>query len=333
MQPRTLTIAGSDSGGGAGIQADLKTFMAFSVHGSSCITAITAQNTVGVQDIAPLNPSIIKGQITSVLSDIGADCIKIGMLFSSDIINAVAESLDEHSSIPVVIDPVMVATSQSRPLLSPDAIDTFKSRLLPKAFILTPNVPEAEVLTGTRLHTLDDMRVAAEMLSKAGSKYVLVKGGHLPFASQPNGTSGDQEADLEIIDLFYDGTTFTEIRNPYIRSKNTHGTGCTLSAAIASCIARGMSPLESVVEGIHYVRSGMKHGFSLGQGHGPINHFFHIPKLQFSSQARFIDHCIEKDPVSWRKYQFHPFVERVADGSLPLDTFRHFLRQDFLFLK
>ncbi|KAI8829166.1 pyridoxamine kinase, partial [Chytridium lagenaria] len=151
MQRRALTIAGSDSGGGAGIQADLKTFMSFRVHGSSSITAITAQNTVGVQDIEPLRPDIVTHQIVSVLSDIGADSIKIGMLFSSDIINAVADTLEEFRSIPLIIDPVMVATAQSRPLLSPNAIDTFKTRLLPMAYILTPNIPEAEVLTGVRI--------------------------------------------------------------------------------------------------------------------------------------------------------------------------------------
>ncbi|KAI8850627.1 Ribokinase-like protein [Chytridium lagenaria] len=288
MQRRALTIAGSDSGGGAGIQADLKTFMSFRVHGSSSITAITAQNTVGVQDIEPLRPDIVTHQIVSVLSDIGADSIKIGMLFSSDIINAVADTLEEFRSIPLIIDPVMVATAQSR---------------------------LSEVLTGVRIQCAEDMRESARILSMAGSKYVLVK-------------ANVNDQNQVIVDLFYDGENFVEIRNPYIHSKNTHGTGCTLSAAIASCIAHGYTPnkikaIQSVREGIDYVRAAMKNGFSIGSGHGPVNHFFHVPCLQLQSPAQF--HLEE--------ISAHSFVEAIALGTLDVNLFRQFLKQDFLFLK
>ncbi|KAJ3103806.1 hypothetical protein HDU97_009811 [Phlyctochytrium planicorne] len=339
--PTCLTIAGSDSGGGAGIQADLKAFMALKVHGSSCITAITAQNTVGVQDIFPLPTQIIKSQIESVISDIGADAVKIGMLFNSEIIHAVADSLEALNLKKVILDPVMVATAQSRPLLSPDAIDTFKSRLLPLALILTPNVPEAEVLTGLKIENSDGMRAAAIDLHKLGARNVLIKGGHLPFKA----SGCESENEMEVLDLFFDGKAFVEFTNPFISTKNSHGTGCTLAAAIAAGIARGLEgifgtfssitvlEIQAVKGGIHYVRAAMTFSFPLGKGHGPVNHFLHIPDMEFQCVDSIVGYLVESTKALWAKFQNHPFVLKVENGSLPLSSFQYFLKQDYIFLR
>jgi hydroxymethylpyrimidine/phosphomethylpyrimidine kinase len=260
---RTLTIAGSDSGGGAGIQADLKTFSACGCFGMSAITAITAQNTCGVTAIHPVPPAIIAAQIRAILDDIGTDAIKIGMLHSSDVITCVAEILREYGCGNIILDPVMVTTSGHR-LMEGDAVATLKKNLFPLASLITPNIPEAEILTGRKISTVDDMIGAAHRLSTEHSLSVLLKGGH-----------GKGET---IIDVYREKDNDIEIlfENKRIPTKNSHGTGCTLSSAIAAFTGRGESPADAIRFAEEYLHKAITAGsrFSLGKGHGPVHHFF-----------------------------------------------------------
>jgi hydroxymethylpyrimidine/phosphomethylpyrimidine kinase len=264
MQPtaKALTIAGSDSGGGAGIQADLKTFTAFGVYGMSAITAVTAQNTVGVSGFEALSLGLIAAQITDVATDIGVDAAKTGMLASAEIVRLVAERVRALAIPNLVVDPVMVATSGDV-LLAADAQEAVRTALLPMALVVTPNAPEAEVLTGRTITSLQDMRAAARDLHGMGVRWVVVKGGHLPF-------EGDA------IDVAYDGREFTELRSPRYATKNTHGTGCTLSAAIAAGLAKGRDPLTAITRAKQYVSRAIETSLAIGHGHGPTNHLVDV---------------------------------------------------------
>ncbi len=255
--PRALTIAGSDSGGGAGIQADLKTFSAFRVFGMSVITAVTAQNSLGVQGIENLPPAFVARQLRSVLSDFGADAAKCGMLSTAPIIDAVAEVLAECPIPHLVVDPVMVAKSGD-PLLRPDARQALVGRILPLALVVTPNLPEAEALSGIPVTGREAMEEAARRIHALGPRHVLVKGGHLP---------GDA------VDLLWDGSAFTAFSAPRVDSPNTHGTGCTFSAAIAAGLALGQSPIEAVRRAKAYVTRAIQEGFQAGRGVGQLRHF------------------------------------------------------------
>ncbi len=262
MMPRVLTIAGSDSGGGAGIQADLKTMSALGCYGMSAITAVTSQDTCGVHGVQEMPPGFVADQITRVLEDIGADAIKIGMLSSAPIIEAVADALKYHAAIPIVLDPVMVAKSGDA-LLRQDAQRALKSRLLPLARLVTPNLPEAAALVGIPVVTDADMERAGRMLFATGAKAVLIKGGH---AEGPM-----------VRDHLYGAYGSAEIfEHPRIDTKNTHGTGCTLSAAIASYLARGLPLTEAVRHAGDYVHGAITHALPLGKGHGPLNHLWNL---------------------------------------------------------
>ncbi len=255
--PRALTIAGSDSGAGAGIQADLKTFAALRVYGLSALTAITAQNTQGVHAVQDLPPELIRAQIDAVLEDIGADVAKTGMLSSPAIIEEVARCVSRWN-LRLVVDPVMMAKSGD-PLLQPEAVTTLSTALLPLAEVITPNLYEAEVLTGQRIETLDDMRAAAQVIYALGPRHVVVKGGH-------------RVADP--VDVYFDGERFVELRGDRILTRHTHGTGCTFSAAIAAFIARGL-PVDAAVAGAkNYITEAIRHAPGLGSGHGPVEHFW-----------------------------------------------------------
>ena len=258
-----LTIAGSDSGGGAGIQADLKTFAAHGVFGTSALTAVTAQNTLGVTDVHVLPVSIVRAQIDAVIADLGADAVKIGMLATADIIAAVAEAIDAHQLRPVVLDPVMVAKGGSR-LLEQDAVEAMKSVMLPRCAIVTPNLAEAEVLTNATVRDEAAMERAARVLVDAGAGAALVKGGHL---------EGGRIADI----LWTEGRrhTFTATR---IETPHTHGTGCTLSSAIAAHLALGQPMVKAVELAIGYVRDAIAAAPGLGKGRGPLDHMArHFP--------------------------------------------------------
>jgi len=255
--PKALTIAGSDSGGGAGIQADLKTFSAFRVFGMSVITAVTAQNSLGVQGVENLPPAFVARQLRSVLEDFGADAAKCGMLSTAPIIEAVAAGLTERRIEKLVVDPVMVAKSGDR-LLEPDARAALADRILPLALLVTPNLPEAEVLAGMRVAEPEDMEEAARRIHLMGPRYVLVKGGHL---------KGDAT------DLLWNGREFTRFSTPRIDSQNTHGTGCTFSAAIVAGLARGQALGDAIRSAKAYVTRAIREGFQAGRGVGQLRHF------------------------------------------------------------
>lgn len=256
-----LTIAGSDSGGGAGIQADLKTFSALGVYGMSVLTSITAQNTIGVQGVHDLPPDFVGLQIDSVMQDIGADAVKTGMLSNAQIIKIVSKKIREYQVRNLVIDPVMIAKGGDR-LLREDAVKELKEDLIPLAMVITPNFSEAEVLSGLRIQNIEDMKEAAREIYKLGAKNVLVKGGHL--------------LSKEAIDLLYNGKTFSEFKAERIDTKNTHGTGCTLSSAIAAELAKGKKIEEAVDIAKKYITLAIKHSLDLGHGHGPLNHLVRL---------------------------------------------------------
>lgn len=254
--PRALTIAGSDSGGGAGIQADLKVFFALGCHGMSAVTALTAQNTVGVDGIFEVTPEFVSAQIDSVASDIGIDAAKVGMLASSAIVEAVAKAVTAHDIAPLVVDPVFVSKHRNR-LLAEDAIGAFKEILFPLASVITPNLFEAAALVGGEIGSLADMESAARELHALGPRAVLVKGGHLDVD--------------DAIDVFYDGAEITRFSGPRFATQDTHGTGCALSAAIAARLARGDELSEAVGFAKGFVSGAIEHGLRLGRGYGPVN--------------------------------------------------------------
>mgnify|MGYP001412615130 CR=1 FL=1 len=255
-----LTIAGSDSGGGAGIQADLKTFAAHGVYGTSVITALTAQNTTGVKGVMEIEPSFVALQMQAVLEDMDVAAIKIGMLSGSEIIRQVALTLQDYPDIPVVLDPVMVAKSGDH-LLQPEARQALIDHLFPLARVITPNLHEAGVITGSQVHDVESMQQAARTIKSMGAGHVLVKGGHLP---------GDA------VDLLFDGSGFVTFSAPRLSNKNTHGTGCTFSSAIAANLAGGLELKEAVQRAKDYITGAVKNAFPVGKGVGPTHHFFNI---------------------------------------------------------
>lgn len=260
--PRALTIAGSDSGGGAGIQADLKTFAALGVYGMSVVTAVTAQNTIEVAAIAEVPEEVVIAQIDTVLEDIGADAIKIGMLSSTPIIQNTADRLEAWGIPHLVVDPVMISKSGA-PLLQPDAIGALKKDLLPLATIVTPNVPEAEVLAGRQIASPAHAQEAAKAIRALGPETVIIKGGHLEGPP---------------VDLVYHDGQFTPIESERIDTKSTHGTGCTFSAAIAAFLARGIETMEAIRLAKLFVENAMRNAQPLGEGHGPLHHFAPLPE-------------------------------------------------------
>ncbi len=256
--PRLLTIAGSDSGGGAGIQADLKTFAAFGGYGMSVVTAVTAQNTLQVAAIHEVPPDIVAAQLDAVFDDIGVDAVKIGMLGSAAVIEAVAENLRRRTGLVVVLDPVMVAKSGDA-LLQESAVEALVELLLPLATVVTPNLPEAARLTGLAVDSEEERRQAALYLAGEGGA-ALIKGGH-----------GEGEV---LVDLLFDGEAFRRFSHPRLTTSSTHGTGCTLSSAIAAGLGEGL-PLPEAVEGaIDYLQGALRAAYPLGSGHGPVNHLY-----------------------------------------------------------
>ncbi len=260
-----LTIAGSDSGGGAGIQADIKAMQANGVFAASVLTAVTAQNTRAVTAAFELPLDLIEAQLDAVLDDLPVAATKTGMLSSSAIIETVARKIEERGIEPLVVDPVMISKS-GYPLLQAEAVETLKTRLLPRATLVTPNVHEAAHLTGLTIQTLDDAREAAQRIQAMGAQAVLVKGGHL---------DGESEA----VDVLYDGQRFHTYRAPRIDTPHTHGTGCTYAAAIAANLARGYPLRGAVARAKRYVTEAIRHGLAIGQGHGPTHHFYFLQGL------------------------------------------------------
>ncbi|UQD51148.1 bifunctional hydroxymethylpyrimidine kinase/phosphomethylpyrimidine kinase [Bacillus methanolicus] len=261
---KALTIAGSDSGGGAGIQADLKTFQELEVFGMSAITAVTAQNTLGVQGVYPLSVQAVEQQIESIGTDLGADAVKTGMLFNSEIIYAVAGKIKKFGWKNVVVDPVMIAKGGA-PLLQNDAISALKKHLLPLAEVVTPNIPEAEALTGIKIETIEDRFESAKHIFELGARNVVIKGGH--------------EIASEAVDVLYDGREFYYFKSKKIETKNTHGTGCTFAAAIAAELAKGNTVQNAVQTAKNFIAAAIENQLGIGQGHGPTNHWAYRQKL------------------------------------------------------
>ena len=253
-----MSIAGSDCSGGAGIQADLKTFAANGVYGTSVITSIVAENTNRVLSVWEMDVKAIEDQIDAVFEDIPIDAVKLGMLKSAPVMCAVAQKLSQYQATLVVTDPVMHAKS-GRALVEKAALATMRETLIPLTFLLTPNIPEAQVLSGVQIETQADMQRAAEKLWRMGAANVLVKGGHLPGAPT---------------DVLFDGKCFSIFRAKRVATPNTHGTGCTLSSALAAGLARGMDVKTAVQHGKHYVTQAILHALPIGKGHGPTHHFY-----------------------------------------------------------
>ncbi|WP_027091937.1 bifunctional hydroxymethylpyrimidine kinase/phosphomethylpyrimidine kinase [Cohnella thermotolerans] len=258
--PRALTIAGSDSGGGAGIQADVKTFQELGVFGMTALTAVTAQNTLGVKGVYPMSVEAVERQIEAIGEDIGADAVKTGMLFNSGIIRCVADQLVRFGWDKVVIDPVMIAKGGAE-LLQEEAVRALRERLLPLALVLTPNVPEAERIAGVPVRGLEGRKEAARILADLGVRNVVMKGGH--DDSDPN----------RAIDLLYDGRDFYEFSGPRLETRQTHGTGCTFAAAITAELAKGRTVLQAVETAKQFIQAAIVDSLHLGQGHGPTNHW------------------------------------------------------------
>jgi hydroxymethylpyrimidine/phosphomethylpyrimidine kinase len=254
-----LTIAGSDSSAGAGIQADLKTFAALGVYGTCAITAITAQNTTGITELFPLSADLVTAQIESIAADMPPHATKVGMLANAAIVEAVAAAIEALDLPFVVVDPVILSKSGTR-LLDEDGIQMLRAELLPRCTVVTPNIPEAEVLSGRRIGSIEDVRAAARDIHQAGGSAVVITGGH---------AAGDH-----IVDLLYDGVIFTEIQTIRVNTPHTHGTGCTFAAAIAANLATGRSLVDSMVNAQGYVGGAVQRGLAIGRGQGPLNHFW-----------------------------------------------------------
>ncbi|MEZ7171953.1 bifunctional hydroxymethylpyrimidine kinase/phosphomethylpyrimidine kinase [Sporosarcina sp. OR05] len=276
MTSVALTIAGSDSGGGAGIQADLKTFQELGVFGTSALTAVTAQNTLGVHGVYPIEAAGVTAQIQAVLDDFSVGAVKTGMLFSADIIEAVAVSLRNNGCPPLVIDPVMIAKGGAS-LLKDEAVTALKAHLLPLATLVTPNIPEAEVLADMTIQSTADYEEAANRILSSGAKAVILKGGH---------SNDAQFAE----DFFFgaDGYSFT-IKSERIATKDTHGTGCTFSAAITAFISQGKSLQEAVREAKVFIQAAISDGLQLGGGHGPTNHWAYNRLKQDAKEVVIIE--------------------------------------------
>ncbi len=262
--PVALTIAGSDSGGGAGIQADLRTFAFQRVHGTSALTCITAQNTLGVNRVDALPPEAVAAQIEAVVQDIGVQGIKTGMLLNAEIVREVARQVERWELQPLVVDPVMVSRTGAK-LLAEEAIQAIRERLIPLAQVVTPNRYEAQILAGMELQSLADMEEAARRIHVLGCKAVLVKGGSMP-------------GELQGVDVWFDGERLEVLKRERIPTRHTHGTGCTLSAAIAAQLAWGKDPLTATLMAKAYVTEALRHPLAIGAGQGPVGHFY--PLLQ-----------------------------------------------------
>jgi len=328
IPPRAMTIAGSDSGGGAGIQADLKTFTAFQVYSTSVIAALTAQNTTKVSGIHAVPSEFVEEQLVDILEDIGTDSVKTGMLFNTDIIRTVVKVLKKYNVTKVVVDPVMIASSGAK-LLQDDTIEVVRNELLPIAYVITPNIPEAEVLTGLTIKSIDDMKAAAKKLYEMGVKYPLVKGGHIAFKSDNEVAKNGEEA-AYITDVLYDGKDFFEEKMEYVHTQNTHGTGCTLSSAIAAGLAKNESVITAYRNARDYLQNALKYSFNLGKGHGPLNHYHN--SVLFPDNRTFVETLKDYAKKEYSDYVNHEFVNRIADGTLPVESFRHFLCQDYIYL-
>ncbi|CAG8955247.1 hypothetical protein HYFRA_00011229 [Hymenoscyphus fraxineus] len=352
---RILVIAGSDSSGGAGLEADQKVIAAHGCYAMTATTALTAQNTMGVFDIHHTPPEFVGKLIGLCVSDVGVDVVKTGLFFllltysqyilvfggcmlaSAETIRVIAVELEKFDVKTLVVDPVMVSTSGSH-LLPESAVRHLIDLLLPKATIVTPNIPEAKlILSQAGMSTsgsqgVGEMVEIAKLVQSLGPKYVLVKGGHLPLRKDGTVARNEEEKEVVVDVLFGEGQV-TMIESPYLRSRNTHGTGCSLASAIASNLANGMEMVRAVKSACRYVEAGIRTSVEMGKGNGPINHFHSVYSLPFAP-GRFIEYLLERSDVqkAWKEHTEHDFVAGMADGTLPIESFKYYLIQDYLYL-
>ncbi|KAI2639848.1 Phosphomethylpyrimidine kinase-domain-containing protein [Hypomontagnella submonticulosa] len=332
-----LVIAGSDSSGGAGLEADQKVIAAHGCYAMTATTALTAQNTTGVEDIHHIPPEFVRKQIDAVFSDIEPGVVKTGMLASARTIEVVSQALRDYKVETLVLDPVMVATTGAK-LLPSQAVNELRTLLLPQTFILTPNIPEAKLLISdsgnepVNIQRVEDLEVIARKVLELGPKWVLIKGGHVPFKKDGSIAVNPEEREL-VVDLLFGEGHATRIESPYIDSRNTHGTGCSLASAIASNLSRGLKPVEAVRAACRYIEAGIRTAPGYGKGNGPLNHFHSILTLPFSP-GHFIEYLLERPDVSpvWHRFINHPFVLSLGNGELPLESFKGYLIQDYLYL-
>ncbi|APA08217.1 hypothetical protein sscle_03g029870 [Sclerotinia sclerotiorum 1980 UF-70] len=334
---RVLVIAGSDSSGGAGLEADQKVIAAHECYAMTATTALTAQNTRGVEDIHHIPAEFVGKLIDVTIGDMGVDVVKTGMLASAETVEVVAKALKRHHVKTLIVDPVMISTSGTQ-LLPSIAIRHLRELLLPYTTVLTPNVPEAKLLLSDagkfveEPKNLDDLKNIAKEVQSLGPRYVLVKGGHLPL--RKDGTVATKEEEKELmVDILYGEGVITEIRTKYQNSRNTHGTGCSMASAIASNIAKGIPLVQAVRSACWYVEAGIRTAPDLGNGNGPINHFHSISTLPFAP-GHFIEYLLERPDVTgaWRDHTEHAFVAGIGDGTLPMESFKYYLIQDYLYL-
>ncbi|CAI7579527.1 Phosphomethylpyrimidine kinase type-1 [Penicillium manginii] len=334
---RVLVIAGSDSSGGAGLEADQRVLAAHGVYALTATTGLTAQNTLGVQDIFVVPAEFVRKQINASLEDVGTDVVKLGMLSSAETIDVIAETLKAHKLPPIILDPVMISTSGSQ-LLPEKAVKELRTKLLPLTTVLTPNIPEAQLLIKDAGDEAPEPTDLAGMISLAkqirslGPKAVLLKGGHLPLTKDHKTAHNSQDATI-VVDILVDEKTTTLFETEFLVSKNTHGTGCSLASAIAANLAQGKDLIRAVRNAVRFVEVGIKTSTDLGKGSGPINHFHSMYTMPFAP-GRFIEYVLDRPDVQqvWQKFTHHEFVAGLGQGTLPLDRFKEYLVQDYLYL-
>ncbi|KAL3435942.1 hypothetical protein BDV09DRAFT_184725 [Aspergillus tetrazonus] len=334
---RVLVIAGSDSSGGAGLEADQRVLTAHGCYALTATTGLTAQNTLGVQDIFVVPADFVGKQIRAGLDDVGADVVKLGMLSSAKTIDVVADALASYQIPSVVLDPVMISTSGSQ-LLPEAAVQGLRTKLLPLTTVLTPNIPEAQLLLKdagqepTNPEDLQGLIDLAKRVAALGPRAVLLKGGHLPLTKDYTAAKGSDDAS-RVIDVLYDGEEVTQFETEYLVSKNTHGTGCSLASAIAANLALGKDLKRAVRNGVRFVEAGIKTSYDIGKGSGPINHFHSVYSLPFAP-GRFLEYILDRPDVQsvWKRFTEHEFVSGLGSGTLPVERFKEYLVQDYLYL-
>ncbi|ROW12243.1 hypothetical protein VMCG_00020 [Cytospora schulzeri] len=337
VKGRVLVIAGSDSSGGAGLEADQKVIAAHGCYAMTATTALTAQNTQGVYAIHQVPPEFLKKQIDACFDDIGVDVVKTGMLASTETIKVIAKALEERKVGKLVIDPVMVATTGAE-LLPSEALRELREKFLPQATVITPNIPEARLLLSDAglgqgpLENVADLEAMARTLHSLGSEWVLVKGGHAPFRRDYSIARTDEERQI-VVDVLYGKGGAVRMETEYQASRNTHGTGCSLASAIASNLAKGMEVPRAVKAACRYIEGGIQTAPDFGKGNGPLNHFHSTYTLPFTP-GRFVEWALERPDVArvWNEFVNHPFVMAMGNGTLPLESFKGYLTQDYLYL-
>ncbi|EMC92647.1 hypothetical protein BAUCODRAFT_568824 [Baudoinia panamericana UAMH 10762] len=334
---RILIVAGSDSSGGAGLEADQRVCAVHGCYAMTATSALTAQNTQGVYGIHETPSGFVQKQIDACIDDIGVDVVKTGMLASAGTVSVVAESIQRYGIKYSVVDPVMVATSGAS-LLPENAVRVLCEQLLPRTYIVTPNIPEANLMLreagepAIEIVDLDGLKQLAHAVHKLGPKYVLIKGGHLALTSDRKVARSEDERKLVVNVLLGDGVEEV-FELAYQRSPNTHGTGCSLASAVACNIAQGFSITKAVRAACRFVEAGIATSVHLGQGSGPLNHFHSIQILPFAP-GRFVEYLLDREDVkpAWHEYTHHEFVERMGDGTLPRESYKHYMIQDYLYL-